>query len=354
MFQRPQSPSKRVLITGCAGLIGSSLTRQFLDLGWEVLGIDDFSAGWRERLPSGEGFEFVEGDVGSAHLWKQVFGCGPGFGALVHLAARVGVRSVLRDPEACRASNLRGVEAMLGAIGNLPVGRRPRVYSASTSEVYRDRQRPLSEHDATRCTSGVGRWAYAASKLRGEELIDQAAGDLPVAKGPVHLRFFNVVGPGQDAISGMVLANFVEQALSGEDLTVHGEGSQVRTFAHVDEIARVLAQLIRLGTCPAGPLNVGGVARTTIGELAHTVVRQARSRSRLRRTDPLQDCGANFEGIDFRVPELARLAQLGVTLPTASLEEIVADTLARHLELARPVVSRAQDIPCASPASSRA
>jgi UDP-glucose 4-epimerase len=347
---RPARPP-RALVTGAAGFIGAALCHELLGAGWSVLGLDDFSSGWRARLPESADFELLEGDVSEPGLLTRVLSEGD-VEFVVHLAARVGVRSVLRDPEGCRASNLRGVEELISAIAALPAQRRPRLLAASSSEVYRESDRLLAEDALTRPTDGAGRWAYAGSKLRGEELLD-AAQLWPEEAGAVHLRFFNVVGPGQDSDSGMVLPTFVECALEGRDLPVHGDGAQVRTFAHVDEVARVLRQLVELRRLPGGPLNIGGSARTSIAELAQLVRTEARSAGVVRSTDPRDRCGANFEEVLHREPSLARLESLGVELPSLSLEEIVRDSLARHAQLRffGRQTQLTSSSTCASPAS---
>lgn len=349
-LHRPARP-RRILVTGAAGFIGAALCRELLAAGWEVTGLDDFSSGWPERLPGSERFQLVEADVSTPGTLTGLLACGE-FSVVVHLAARVGVRSVLRDPEGCRESNLRGVEELIAGLAALPAERRPRLLAASSSEVYRESSAQLSEEAATRPTDGAGRWAYAASKLRGEELLD-AAGLWPPGAGPVHLRFFNVVGPGQDADSGMVLPTFIECALEGRDLPVHGDGAQVRTFAHVEEVARVLRELTQLPQLPAGPLNIGGSARTTIAELAQLVRTEASSSGALRPTDPLARCGSNFEEVQHREPSLARLESLGVALPSMSLLELVRDSLERHEALrGRALLSPLPvSSSCASPAS---
>jgi UDP-glucose 4-epimerase len=348
-------PPGRLLISGVAGLIGSRLAHELLAAGWQVVGLDDFCGGWQERLPDHPNFRFERLDLTEPGALREFLAAesqtAQPFEAFVHLAARVGVRSVLRDPEGCRDSNLAGVGAVVEALDALPENLRPRVYAASTSEVYREARRPLSESDATRATTGEGRWAYAGSKLRGEELLDEAAATWGNCAGPVHLRFFNVVGPGQDAASGMVLANFVEQALAGEDIRVHGDGTQMRTFAHVDEVAKSFSELITARNCPAGPLNLGGVALTSIGELAACVLRLTESTSGILNTNPLEDCGSNFEPIHYREPDLARLASLGVHLPVRNLEAIVRDTLQRHALLSRPGQRHGRSAVCVSPAS---
>jgi UDP-glucose 4-epimerase len=198
----------------------------------------------------------------------------------------------------------------------------------------------------------VGRWAYAASKLRGEQLLDDADLWSPGAAA-VHLRFFNVVGPGQDSDSGMVLPTFVENALAGAPIPVHGDGAAQRTFAHVDEVARVLRELVEHPALPGGALNVGGGARTTIAHLAQLVRAGSALKSELHYIDPRSLCGANFEEVAFRQPDLARLSTLGVALPAMGLERIVQDSLERHAGLCRQSSANPalKSPPCASPAS---
>ena len=145
---------------------------------------------------------------------------------------------------------------------------------------------------------------------------------------------------------GSLALVLTELGLRGANLTVHGDGSSVRTFALVDEMARTLAQLMARADCPAGALNVGGTARTTIRDLASCVIDQAQTGSQVVATDPREDCGANFEPIAFRAPDLSRLAACGVEMPSAPLEAIVSETLALHATRARPASSSA----CASPA----
>lgn len=346
----------RALVTGAAGFIGSALTAELLRHGWEVLGIDDFSGGWPERLPDATAprFEFVRGDVAEPGLLRELLASGGGrCTAVVHLAARVGVRAVLADPEGCRVQNLAGVRAVVSAIESLPAGVRPRLFAASTSEVYAPSSSPVAEGAPLRARDGAGRWAYAASKLVGEDHLEALAGAEPAGGGPVHLRFFNVVGPGQDADSGMVLPTFVERALAGAAIPIHGDGTQVRTFAHVDRVARCLRELLELPHVPRGALNVGGRARTSIGALARLVRELAGSRSPLERCDPRRSVGRTFEAVHFREPDLGRLASLGVPVPDDTLEEIVRDTLARHGALARPrgrIEGGEELLRCASPA----
>jgi UDP-glucose 4-epimerase len=341
------------LITGGAGFIGSALTRELAGRGMRVVCLDDGSAGDSVRVPGPLRADSVRGDVGEPGLLAGVLRESGPFDVLFHLAARVGVRAVLRDPEACRRANLAGVRALVDAVGSLPAPSRPRVLAASSSEVYAEGCEPLGEDAPLRAADARGRFAYAASKRIGEELLDSAAGLWARTRGPVHLRLFNVVGPGQSAESGMVLPTFIEAARAGLPLGVHGDGLQVRTFAHVDEVARVLAELALHPALPAGPLNVGGRARTSIAGLARAVVADCGSLAPIVRVDPLASLGPAFEEVTHRVPDLTRLGSVGIAPPCMTLAAIVADTLDRHP--ASPVAGLAPAgagrRACASPAS---
>lgn len=342
---------RRVLVTGGAGFIGAALVLRLARSGWHVVALDDLSAGRRARLRSAESaaLEFVRADVCDRDALAELVAAGR-FDVLFHLAGCVGVRRVLADPLACARANRAGAESVADALAALPAERRPRAFFASTSEVYAESAGPLAETAALRPHAAGGRFAYATSKLDGEAAFARATADAG-ARGAVLLRFFNVVGPGQDSASGMVLPRFVEQAARGEALTVYDDGSQVRTFAHVDEVADVLARLAELREVPAGPLNVGGRARATLLELAHAVVRVSDSRAGVRCVDPRAELGPAFADVRSREPDLRRLARVlgsAAGLPSRSLADIALDTWTRHLELVR---AHAEKRTCASLAS---
>ena len=215
----------------------------------------------------------------------------------------------------------------------------------------------MFEDDPLRDVFARGRWAYAASKLACERRLDAARDLWPRESRPVHLRFFNVVGPGQDASSGMMLPTFIEQALAGLPLTVHGDGCQMRTLAHVDEVAETLCALIARAGVPGGPLNIGGCARASVLDIAREVERSAGVELGIEFVDPRASLGLEFEPVAWREPALGALARIGVPLPSSSLVEIVRDTWRRHAALVqsmRTVVPLERNVACASLASSRA
>lgn len=324
-------PSSTVLVTGGAGFVGARLVQALLDAGARVVVADDLSAGKAERLPGGltghPRLSFHPMDVTAAGSITGLLGEEPAIDVIVHLAARVGVRRVLEDPRGCWLDHLAMGRELLAAIDSRPMAARPKLYCASTSEVYAESSELLGEASEVRSLGARGRWAYAASKLAVERLLDGAAGLWPEGMAPVHLRFFNVVGPDQDADGGMVLPTFGRQALSGAPLTLHGDGQQTRTFAHVDDVAADLVRLLQIGTVE-GALNLGGTARTTIADLARVVHEVARSKSPIQSVDPTRTVSPRFEEVSRREPDLSRARSLGLARHHRSLESIVSDTLA--------------------------
>jgi UDP-glucose 4-epimerase len=326
---RTRAGSDAVLITGGAGFIGAALARELDARGRHVTAVDDESAGSFERLEGTAGVRCVPGSVSEA---LPECGLSTGFQSVVHLAARVGVGPVVRDPESCRSHNVAATLELTSELKRLEEGARPRLFAASSSEVYVSSSRRLAEGDAVRAETDRGRWAYAAAKVACERLVDGAELGLGV-RAPVHLRFFNVVGPGQDSAHGMVLPTFVEHALAGLPIPVHGDGRSVRTFAHVDEVAQVLCALLDHASLDGGPLNIGGRARASVMELAECVLALSGSRAGIVHVDPRRVVGPAFEDVAWREPDLSRLESLGVSVPSRSLESIVADMLERHLRV---------------------
>lgn len=317
------------LISGGAGLIGRALALELSGRGRRVTVLDDLSGHSSfPKLP--DGVECVRADVrDGAALEALCRRLRPD--TLFHLAAIVGVRRVLRDPVEAYESSLAGTRACLRA--QRALAGRMRIVFASSSEVYAEQPGPLDEQATVRTQTG-GRWAYAAAKLACERLVLAADPDSRV------LRFFNVVGPGQSAEAGMVLPRFVERARAGLDLELYGSGAARRTYAHVDEVARVLGELEQHPHWNTPILNVGGSARASARELAECVLRLSASKAGLRQVDPRQELGGSFEEVGSREPALARLAELGIELPSRSLEAIVGDMLERH--------PHKEHMPCAS------
>lgn len=331
--ERHGAPSS-VLITGGAGFIGSCVALQLEHIGARVVAVDDLSAtpGPRDlQQPGVQGLERMDVTRPGA-LHEVLVRHGP-FDCVLHLAAVVGVPRVLADPQTCFRRNIDGVQALIEAIAALPAMDRPRVLAASSSEVYADSAAPLDESSTLRAPCTDGRWAYATSKREGECLLDAAISLWREGQGPVHLRLFNVVGPGQSARSGMVMPTFVEQALSRRPLSVHGDGDQVRSFADVREVGDALVALLRHPRLPAGSLNVGGTVHASVLDLARRVACASRRiggvEAKIEHVDPRHTVALDFVDVDRRTPGLSRLRKLGVELPSRALQRIVDDAVRR-------------------------
>lgn len=312
------------LVTGGAGFIGSHLVEALLECGRGVIVLDDLSTGSLanlDRVRDHPQLRFIHDSIANEkHLHELLDQADE----VYHLAAVVGVRRVLADPDRTVATNVEPVEAILRYLG-----RRPKpLFLASTSEVYgKNPKTPLAEDDdllfgpTTR-----SRWVYACSKAIDEylALAQHRRDSLPVVIG----RFFNVSGPRQMGRHGMVLPRFVDQALTGGPLIVHDDGQQVRCFAHV---ADVVDAILKLMACPAAPgrvFNLGSDMPVTIRELAETIVRLVNPNAAIEHVSYEQAFPPGFEDIRSRIPDLTRIRQTIDYRPRYGLEDIIRDVLA--------------------------
>lgn len=331
------------VVTGGAGFIGAATVRALLLRGRRVVVLDNLSCGRLERLPLGhellrfERFDMCAAGALAEHLRSS------GASQVLHLAGPVGVRRVLADPDLAAGQIDALGKALIEALSQLPAEQRPRLFAASTSEVYGAAEDAMGEDAPLRTSGGAARWSYALAKQACEQHYD-AARLWELEQQPVHLRLFNVVGPGQDADGGMVLPTFLQCALAGESLPVHGDGLQLRTYGHVSDVAEDLADMLGRESFPAGPLNLGGTAAASAFELAQMVSEQVSvalggSPAPLEYVDPTATL-TGFAEVRRRLPDLARARELGLARHTQSLEAIVADSLQAAL--------RGRTLPCAS------
>lgn len=332
-LEHHSAPATRlVFVSGAGGFLGRRLCAQLAARG-RTLVVGDKTAIDAPAVRDPSRSTHVQRlDFTNESAWTTFLRGATSRDVVVHLAGRLGVREVVQNPDECRLQNVAMTRALVAVLQRLPAADRPRVFAASTSEVYLPQARPLGEGDPVRGIDERGRWAYAASKVECERLLDEALPWGP-ERAPVHLRFFNVVGPGQDSSQGMVLPTFVEHALAGRPIPVHGDGSAVRTLAHVDDVAETLCALVDHPALAGGPLNVGGTALASVLEIARSVLARSLGRGGIEHVDPKVTVGALFEDIAWREPDLTRLCALGVPVPARSLEDIVADTLERHTAL---------------------
>lgn len=314
----------KILITGGAGFIGSHLAERLVRDGHDVTALDDLSTGRRENLASiagHPGFRLVEGSVLDTDLVARLVDESD---LVFHLAAAVGVKLIMEQPSRSILTNVGGTEAVLQAALR---DRKP-VFVASTSEVYGKSTRlPFHEDDdlvigATRNL----RWSYASAKQLDEFLALAYAREasLPV----VILRFFNTTGPRQTGRYGMVVPSFVQAALEGRPLTVHGDGRQSRCFGHV---ADVVESLIRLMDCDAARgrvFNIGNDQEVTIRALAERVIALTGSSSQIVHVPYESVYPEGFEDMARRIPDVSRLESTIGFRPRRGLDDIIADIVA--------------------------
>ncbi len=268
--------SKKALVTGGAGFIGSHLADRLLADGWEVFALDDVSTGSLDNiahLRDRPDFHLVVDSVLSpAVVSEVVHKCDVVF----HLAAAVGVRLIVEQPVHTMVTNVQGTETVLGYCSKFG----KRVLVASSSEVYGDHreERPLTETDRrVYGPTTEKRWLYADSKAMDEHLA--LSYHLERGLDAVVVRLFNTVGPRQSGRYGMVIPRFVERALEGAPLEVHGDGKQTRSFCHVSDTVRALCGLMDADGIAGEIFNVGSSERVTILELAERVKRAVGSES---------------------------------------------------------------------------
>jgi UDP-glucose 4-epimerase len=313
----------KVLITGGAGFIGSHLAEAHLKRGDEVYIIDDLSTGSMDNIAGIKGlsnFHYYLDSVTSHHLMAELVDL---CDAVYHLAASVGVRLIVESPVKTIETNVRGTEAVLQHAAK----KRKRVLITSTSEVYGKRDRvPFSEDDdLVMGATNKGRWSYACSKAIDEFL---AVAYWKEKKVPtVIARLFNTVGPRQTGRYGMVIPNFVRQALKGEDITVYGDGSQSRCFAHVSDVVGALMRLIESQKAVGEIYNIGNNREVTILELAEKVKSLTASDSRIVFVPYDQAYEEGFEDMLRRVPDISKIHKLIDYQPSLDLDEILESVI---------------------------
>jgi UDP-glucose 4-epimerase len=238
---------------------------------------------------------------------------------VVHLAAAVGVKLIVEAPVHTIETNVHGTEVVL----KLANKKKKLVLIASTSEVYgKSADVPFHEEaDLVLGPSHKHRWAYACSKLIDEflALAYWKERKLPV----IIVRLFNTVGPRQTGQYGMVIPNFVRQALAGQPITVFGDGSQSRSFTYVGDVVRAVVALIDEPRAVGQVFNIGNGHEITIGDLAERIRTLADSRSEIVRIPYDQAYEAGFEDMPRRVPDIGKIKALVGYAPTVELDEIL-------------------------------
>jgi UDP-glucose 4-epimerase len=312
--------SRRVLVTGGAGFIGSHLVDHLAGLGARVTVVDDLSTGRASNLDARAGrIEFIESDLGAA---VPTLAALPPFDLVFHLAAAVGVDLVLTDPVRAIEVNVETTSALLR---HLAGHGRPPTLIASSSEVYGKPGTSVfsEEDDSLYGATTVTRWSYAHAKALDEHLAlgYHATRGLPT----VVARFFNTVGPRQRGTYGMVVPRFVEAALQNRPLRVFGDGRQSRCFCDARDVVPALPRLLLNPACHGRVFNIGSDRDITILALAETVIRTLGSRSQVQLVPYADAYPSGFEDLRHRRPDLARVREATGFEPVLTLEQTIVD-----------------------------
>ena len=317
----------RAFITGGAGFVGSHLAEALLEAGDDVLVLDDLSTGSIENidhLKSHPRFGYhIDTVSNEAVVAEEIDRCDVVF----HLAAAVGVKLIIEAPVRTIETNVHGTEVVLKHAAK----KHRLVVIASTSEVYgKGTDTPFSEDsDLVMGATSHHRWAYACSKAIDEFL---ALAYWKEKQVPVIIaRLFNTVGPRQTGRYGMVIPNFVRQALSGGPITVFGDGCQSRCFGYVGDVVQALVGLAKEPKAVGEVFNIGNDEEISIGKLAQRIKTLTNSRADIVKIPYGDAYEAGFEDMFRRVPDLRKIKSLLDWRPRLDTDEL----LGRVIEYAR-------------------
>ncbi len=321
----------KILVTGGAGFIGSNLAGAFLANGDEVKVIDNLSTGSLDNLAFAQGngdFELTTGSVTDKDTMRSLYSwCDQCY----HLAAPVGVKYIMQRPVLTILDNIRGIDVVMELANEY----KKKTFVASTSEIYGksldlldgSSERKLKEDDyRIEGSTQNHRWAYANTKALDEFLALAYYKEFgsPVVIG----RLFNTVGPKQISNYGMVIPNFVECALRGEDLHVYGTGQQRRSFMHVKDVVTAIRSLMSNEFATGEVFNVGNPVEITIHELALLIIRKTNSKSGIRLVSYEEAYGPGFEDMNRRTADISKLTSLTGFKIGYDLEAILDDIIA--------------------------
>jgi UDP-glucose 4-epimerase len=313
----------KALITGGAGFIGSHLSEALLDAGHHVLILDNLSTGSIDNithLKGRPGFEYFIDSVENEPLLAELIDRSD---VVFHFAAAVGVKLIVEQPVYTIETNVHGTEVVLKHANK----KKKLVVLASTSEVYgKSNDVPFREDsDLVLGPTPKHRWAYACSKAIDEflALAYWKERKLPV----IIVRFFNTVGPRQTGQYGMVIPNFVRQALAGEAITVFGDGKQSRAFTHVTDVVNALLKLMIEPSAIGQVINIGNTEEITIGDLAERVRAVTGSQSIIKLIPYDEAYESGFEDMPRRLPDLTKVNRLIGYEPVHSLSDILQDVV---------------------------
>lgn len=310
-----------ILVTGGAGFIGSHLCERLISDGHSVTAIDNFSTGRASNLTQLEGvdgFTLIEGSILDIQILTPLVNEAD---YVFHLAAAVGVFNIVNNPLASLLTNIRGTENVLEAAYTTKTP----VFLTSSSEVYgKNISDSLKESDDRILGSPVTlRWSYSEAKAIDESLAYAYFVEKQLETRIV--RFFNTVGPRQLGAYGMVVPRFVKSAVTNEPITIYGDGTQTRCFAHVYDVIDAVIAIAFADNTIGKVINIGNDFEISINGLAQKIIAETESQSEIVHIPYEEAYGDGFEDMERRVPNIDLINQLVGWKPQRNLSTIIAD-----------------------------
>ena len=312
----------RVFITGGAGFIGSHLCDALIAQGHQVSILDNMSTGSAANIAHiKDQIEIHQGDIRDIALVEKLMAPAD---LVLHMAAALGVNTILENPIESVSINFTGSEVVLNAATKL----NKRLIIASTSEIYgKNTKQPLNEEsDRVVGAPQKIRWTYSDAKAL-EEAVAHAL-FLTKQLKVTTVRLFNTVGPRQTGRYGMVLPRFVQSALKKEPISIYGDGTQSRVFCHVQDAVKAIVTLAATDSAIGQVYNIGGTGETTIKQLAEKILERTKSTSSITYTPYDQAYPAGFEDMQRRVPDITKIKNAIGWEPKNTLDAIIDDVIA--------------------------
>ena len=317
----------KYLVTGGAGFIGSHLCDALIKRGDSVVVLDNFSTGNKkniEHLLGNSLFKLIEGSILDIDLVDKAVAS---VDHVLHLAAAVGVFTIVDKPLESLTTNLRGTENILEAAHK----HQKEVLIASSSEIYGKNAGGALNEESDRIVGSPlkSRWSYSEAKAIDESMAYFYYQEKKL--GVRIIRFFNTVGPRQVGHYGMVVPRFVTAAMKNEPLTVYGTGSQSRCFCHVYDAVVGLLAVIDSNATLGEVFNIGNDEEITIEDLAHEVIELTGSKSIIEKVLYEKAYAPGFEDMQRRIPDISKIKRVVGWAPKLSLDSVISD-IANHLK----------------------
>ena len=314
---------KKFIITGGAGFIGSTLVKALLEKGAEsILIIDDLSTGSESNISSvlnDERIEFINSRIEDVDNLDNLFSS---YDFCYHLAAGVGVQYIMENLSDSLLTNILATHKVLDSCqaNNIPV------LLTSTSEVYGVAEDDIWTEDTKSLIGPTTklRWSYAASKMIDEFIALSLYEEGKIS--PIIVRLFNIIGPNQLSKYGMVVPKFIEAALKDEDITIHGDGSQSRSFTWVDDVVNYLIKLAEIKAY-GEIFNIGQTEEITIKNLAELVISKTNSNSQIIYKSHEDVFGKAFEDPKRRTPGIDKIIKFTGIKPTKNIDFMIENII---------------------------